>query len=86
LRLNQRQEGEVSGADLLEEPVHLGGVLDVVLVHHAQYVAADPMPAQELIPAHRPLVGGSPVRRDSIAIVHGLRAVEAQPDREVFIG
>jgi hypothetical protein len=39
LRLDQGQKTNVRGLDLLEESVDLGGMLNVLCMHHAQYIA-----------------------------------------------
>ena len=43
LRLNQGQKRHVFGLDLFEEPVNLGGMLGVLCMDHAQYIARDPV-------------------------------------------
>jgi hypothetical protein len=43
VRLDKGQKAHVLGVDLLEEPVHMGGMLDVLCMHHAQYIALDPV-------------------------------------------
>jgi aromatic ring-cleaving dioxygenase len=79
LRLNQGQKLQVLGFDLLEEPVNLDGVLDVLCMHHAKYIARDLVLAQELIPMHRLLVGGVVPLGDAVPIVHFLRTVQTKP-------
>ncbi len=79
LRLDQGQKLHVLGLDLLEEPVNLGGVLDVACMHHAQDVARDSVLPQEFIATHRLLVGGILTLGDAVQIVHFLRAVQAKP-------
>ena len=53
-------------------------MLDVLCMHHAEYVARDLMLPQKLIPAHRFRVGGVLALGDAVAIVHLLRPVEAK--------
>ena len=77
--LNQGQKLHVLGLDLLEEPVNLGGVLDVLCMHHAQYIARDSVLPQEFIPTHRLLVGGTLALGDTVLIVHFRRSVQAKP-------
>ncbi len=78
LRLDQGQKANVLGVDLLEEPVNLGGMLDVLCMHHAQYIARDPVLPQESIPTHRFLVGGVLALGDAVPIMHLLRTVQAK--------
>ncbi len=78
LRFDQGQKANVWGVDLLEEPVDLGGMLDVLCMHHAQYVARDLVLLQEPIPTHRFLVGGVLALGDAVPIMHLLRSVEAK--------
>jgi hypothetical protein len=78
LRLDQGQKANVWGLDLLEEPVDLGGMLDVLCMHHAQYIARDLVLPQEPIPTHRFLVGGVLALGDAVPIMHLLRPVEAK--------
>ena len=79
LRLDQGQKAHVLGVDLLEEPVDLGGMLDVLCMHHAQDIARDPVLPQELIPTHHLLVGGVLALGDAVSIMHLLRTVQAKP-------
>jgi hypothetical protein len=79
LGLNEGQKLDVLGFDLLEEPVNLGGILDVLCVHHAKYIARDPVLMQELIPTHRFFVGGLLALGDAVPVVHFLRTVQAKP-------
>ena len=79
LRLDQGQKLHVLGLDLLEEPVNLGGVLDVLCMDHAQYIARDSVLPQEFIPTHRLLVGRILALGYAVPIVHFLRPVQAKP-------
>ena len=47
LNLHQRQEFQVARPDLLEEPVHLGGMPDVPVMDHAEYIERDSVLLQE---------------------------------------
>jgi len=78
LRLDQGQKANEWGLDLLEEPVDLGGMLDVLCMHHAQYIARDLVLLQEPIPTHRFLVGGALALGDAVPIMHLLRPVETK--------
>jgi hypothetical protein len=78
LRLDQGEKANVLGVDLLEKPVDLGGMLDVLCMHYAQYIARDPILLQEIIPMHRFLVGGVLIPSDPVPIMHLLRPVEAK--------
>jgi len=84
LGLNQGQKLNVLGFVLLEEPVNLSGMLDVLCMHHAQYVARDLVLQQELIPTHRLLVGGLLALGDPVPIVHFLRTVQAKTHAEAL--
>jgi len=79
LRLDQGQKLEILGFDLLEEPVNLGGILDVLCMHHAKYIARNPVLMQELIPMHRLLVSGLLALVHAVPVVHFLWTVEAKP-------
>jgi len=79
LRLDKGQKLHVVSLDLLEEPINLGGVLDVLCMHHAQYTARDLVLLQEFIPTHRLLVGGILTLGDAVLIVHFRRSVQAKP-------
>jgi hypothetical protein len=79
LRLDQGQKLHVLGLDLLEEPVNLSGVLDVLCMHHAEDIARDSVMPQEFIPTHRLLVGGVLALGYAVPIVHFLRTVQAKP-------
>ena len=70
LWLDQGQKLHVLDLDLLEEPVNLGGMLDVLCMHYAQYIAGDPVLPQEFIPTHRLVVGGVLTLGDAVPIVH----------------
>jgi hypothetical protein len=78
LRLDQGQKANVWGLDLLEEPVDLGGMLDVLCMHHAQYIARDLVLPQKPIPTHRFLMGGVLALSDAVPIMHLLRTVQAK--------
>jgi hypothetical protein len=78
LWLNQGQKANVWGFDMLEEPVDLGGMLDVLCMHHAQYITRDLVLPQEPIPIHRFLVGGVLVFADTVPIMHLLWPIEAK--------
>ncbi len=78
LRLNQWQKLEIMGFDLLEEPVNPSGIINVLRMDHAEYIARDPVLAQELIPTHRLLVGGLLALGDAVLVVHLLRTVQAK--------
>jgi hypothetical protein len=78
LRLDQGQKANVWGLDLLEESVDLDGMLDVLCMHHAQYIARDLVLSQKPIPAHRFLVGGVLVFGDTVPIMHLLWTIEAK--------
>ena len=43
LRFDQGQKLHILSLELLEEPVNLGGMQDVLFMHHAQDVAGDPV-------------------------------------------
>ena len=58
LKLDQRQKPQIAGPDLLEEPVHLSGMSDILVMDHAEYIAGDSVFLQEPVPAHRLLMGG----------------------------
>jgi len=79
LRLDQGEKLHVLGPDLLEEPVNLGWVLDVLCMYHAQYIARDSVLPQEFIPTHRLLVGGILALGYAVPIVHFLWTVQAKP-------
>jgi len=79
LGLDQGQKPHVLGPDLLEEPVNLGGVLNVVCMHNAQYIERDSVFLQKFIPTHRLFMGGIPAFGDTVPIVHFLRTVKANP-------
>jgi len=79
LRLDQGQKLHVLGLDLFEEPVNLGGVLDVLCMHHAQDIARDSVLPQEFVPTHRLLVGWILGLGNAVPIVHFLRTVQAKP-------
>jgi hypothetical protein len=76
--LNQWKKANVWGLDMLEEPVDLDGMLDVLCMHYAQYIARDLVLSQEPIPAYCLLVGGVFVLGDTVPIMHLLRPVEAK--------
>jgi hypothetical protein len=84
LRLDQGQKANVWSFDLLEEPVDLGGVLDVPCMYYAQYIARDLVLPQEPIPTHRFLVGGVLALGDAVSIMHLLRPVEAKAYGKAF--
>ncbi len=79
LRLNEGKKLQGLGFDLLEEPVDLDGILDVLCMHHAKDIARDPVFTQEFIPMHRLLVGGILAFGDAVLIVHFLRTVQTKP-------
>ena len=41
LRLYQRQEPQIAGSDLFEEPIYLGGISDIPVMDHAEYIEGD---------------------------------------------
>jgi len=75
LLFNEGQKLHIFGLDLLEEPVNLGWILNVLSMHHAQYIARDPVLPQEFIPMHRLFVGGLLTLGDTVPIVHLLRTI-----------
>jgi hypothetical protein len=78
LRLDEGQKANVWGLDLLEEPVDLGGMLDVLCIHYAQYIAWDLVLPQETVTTHRFLVGRFLVLGNSVLIMYLLWPVEAK--------
>src|SRR5581483_3555527 len=84
--LHQRQKLQIQAADLLQVAVHLGRVLDVDVVHHAEQIDVNFRPAQELeSPNHLP-VRGLLAFGDAVMIVQLARPVEAEPDVKIFPG
>jgi hypothetical protein len=79
LRLDQGQKLHVWSLDLFEEPINLGGMLDILRMHHAQDIARNLVLPQKFIPTHRLLVGGMLALSDTIPIVHFLRTVQTKP-------
>jgi hypothetical protein len=79
LRLNEGQKLQGLGFGLLEEPVNLDGILDVLRMHHAKDIARDLVLAQELIPMHRLLVGGVLAFGDAVPVMHSLRTIQTKP-------
>jgi hypothetical protein len=78
LRLDEGQKANVWGLDLPEESVDLGGMLDVLCMYYAQYIAWDLVLPQETVTTHRFLVGRFLVLGDSVLIMYFLWPVEAK--------
>jgi hypothetical protein len=66
------------GVDALEEPVDLGGMLNVPCMHHAQYVTRNLVLLQKPIPTHCFPMGGVLVPGDTVLVMHLLRSIEAK--------
>ncbi len=84
LRLDHRQKAHVLGFDLLEESVDLGGVPDIMRIHHTKDIAIDTVLLQESITTHRLLVGGLVVLGDAVAVMQFLWTVQAKPNSKAL--
>ena len=84
LWFNKGQKLDGLGFDLLEEPVNLEGILDVLCVNHAKDIERDVVLAQEVIPTHRLSVGGVLAFGDAVPIMHLLRTVQTEPNKKAF--
>ena len=83
-RRHKGQKPQIFGFDLFEEPVHSGGGLDVLCIHHAEDIAGDSVAAEEFVSPHRLLVGGASGLGDAVRVVHFLRAVQTEPHGKFF--
>ncbi len=82
--LHERDEADVLGFDLLEEAVHLEGMLDILGMHDTQEIDRDLVLAQEPIALHHLPVRGLPVLGHAIDVVQRRWTVEAEPDAKMF--
>ena len=66
LKLHQRQESQIAGPYLLEEPVDFGRVPDIPVMDHAEYIEGDPVLLQERVSPHHLPVRGLLLAADAV--------------------
>src|SRR5262249_38532521 len=82
--LNEGNEAEILGFDLLEKTVHLEGMLNILRMHHAQEVNRDFVLTQQAIALHHLLVSRLLALGHTVGVVQRLWTVEAESDGKVF--
>jgi hypothetical protein len=78
LGFDEGNEAYVLGFDLLEEPVHLTGTLDILVMDNAQDVNRDVVLPHEAVSLHHLLMGGLLILGDAILVMHFLWAIQAE--------
>ena len=83
-QLNQRNEAEVLGFDLLEKAVNLKRMLDIFRMDNAEDINRNFVLPQEAISLHHLLVSRLLALGHAITVVQGLWTVQAEADCKTF--
>ena len=84
LRLDHGQKAHIGCFHLLEESVHLRGLLDIMRIDHTEDIAINPVLSQESVCAHCLLVRGIALFADAAAVMQFLGTVQAEPDNKAL--